>query len=159
MTELKAMLSAGALPVEPLSPDDLDRVHAQAMRILSDVGTEVHDDAMCARLTAAGQAVDGTRVRWDPDFVLSQLALAPASITVTGRNPERSVVLGGGALAHSPTGGAPFAHDRERGRRDGTIADHVELVKLAHASGALAVLQSGTTEAQDLDYTSRHLEM
>jgi trimethylamine---corrinoid protein Co-methyltransferase len=153
--------AAGGLPrlLEPLTPDDLDRVHAQAMRILSDVGTEVHDDAMCARLAAAGQTVDGTRVRWDPDFVLEQLALAPASFELTGRNPVRRVTLGGGSLAHSPTGGAPFAHDRERGRRDGTISDHIELVKLAHASDALPVLQSGTTEAQDLDYTTRHLEM
>jgi trimethylamine---corrinoid protein Co-methyltransferase len=145
--------------LEPLTPDDLDRVHAQAMRILSTVGTEVHDDAMCARLRASGQDVDGTRVRWDPEFVLEQLVLAPGSITLTGRNADRTVAIGGGSLAHSPTGGAPFAHDRERGRRDGTIADHIELVKLAHASDALPVLQSGTTEAQDLDYNSRHLEM
>jgi trimethylamine--corrinoid protein Co-methyltransferase len=153
--------AGGGLPrlLEPLTPDDIETVHAQAMRILSDVGTEVHDDAMCARLAAAGQAVDGSRVRWDPDFLLEQLALAPASFDLAGRNPGRRVSLGGGSLAHSPTGGAPFAHDRERGRRDGTIADHIELVKLAHASDALPVLQSGTTEAQDLDYTTRHLEM
>ena len=49
--------------------------------------------------------------------------------------------------------------DLERGRREGTIADHVELVKIAHASDLLPMLQSGTTEAQDLDYTSRHMEM
>jgi trimethylamine--corrinoid protein Co-methyltransferase len=153
--------AAGGLPLllEPLTSDDLDRVHAQAMRILSDVGTDVVDDAMCARLSAAGQTIDGTRVRWDPDFVMDQLALTPASFELAGRNLDRRVALGGGSLAHSPTGGAPFAHDRDRGRRDGTIADHVELVKLAHASDALPVLQSGTTEAQDLDYTTRHLEM
>jgi trimethylamine--corrinoid protein Co-methyltransferase len=145
--------------LEPLSADDLDRVHTQAMRILTEVGIEVHDEHMCGRLAAVGQTVDGTRVRWDPEFVLAQLALAPDSFTVTGRNPDCTVHIGGGSLAHSPTGGAPFAHDRERGRRDGTIADHIELVKLAHASSALQVLQSGTTEAQDLDYNSRHLEM
>ena len=32
-------------------------------------------------------------------------------------------------------------------------------MKLAHACDALPVLQSGTTEAQDLDYNSRYLEM
>jgi len=114
--------------LQPLSADDLDRVHAQAMRILSDVGVEVHDEAMCDRLRSAGQAVDGTRVRWDPDFVMALLASAPASFTLTGRDPARRVQIGGGSLAHSPAGGAPFAHDRERGRRDGTIQDHVELV-------------------------------
>ena len=137
----------------------MSAVHAQAMRLLSEVGTEVHDDDMLRRLAAAGQQVDGTRVRWDPDFVMEQLALAPSAFTLTGRNPARQVTIGGGSLAHSPVGGPPFAHDRDRGRRDGTIADHVELVKIAHACDLLPVLQSGTTEAQDLDYNSRHLEM
>jgi trimethylamine---corrinoid protein Co-methyltransferase len=147
------------VPLEPLSPDDLDRVHAQALRLLAEVGTEVHDDDMLARLAAVGQRVDRTRVRWDPDWVLEQLALAPARFTLTGRNPERSVRLGEGSLVAMPVGGPPFAHDEERGRRDGRLADHVELVKLAHASGALPVLQSGTVEAQDRDASSRHLEM
>ncbi|MFN8196496.1 MAG: trimethylamine methyltransferase family protein [Nocardioidaceae bacterium] len=147
------------LPLEPLSPEALDRVHAQAMRLLSDVGTEVHDDDMLARLVAAGQRVEGTRVRWDPDWVLEQLALAPATFTLTGRNPERVVTIGGGSLVHTPVGGPPFAYDEARGRRDGTLADHVELVQLAHASDALPVLQSGTVEAQDLEATSRHLAM
>ncbi len=142
-----------------LDDDGLDRIHAQAMRILVEIGTEVHDDDMLRRLGAAGQRVDGTRVHWDPDFVMAQLALAPESVTVTGRDPQRSVALGGGSLAHSPVGGSPFVSDRDRGRRDGTMADHVELVKLAHAADLLTVLQSGTVEAQDLDHTSRHLEM
>ena len=146
-------------PVEPLSDDDMDRVHAQAMRILGEVGTEVHDDSMLARLSHAGQRVDATRVYWDPGFVMAQLKLAPSTFTVTGRNPAREVALGGGSLAHSTVGGPPFADDRVRGRRDGSIADHIELVKLAHASDQLAILQSGVTEAQDLDYNSRHLEM
>jgi trimethylamine---corrinoid protein Co-methyltransferase len=158
MTAVRAR-PGGGLSLEPLSADDLDKVHAQAVRILAEVGTEVHDSAMCALLAQAGQDVDATRVRWHPDFVMAQLEQAPASFTLTGRNPDRQVLIGGGSLAHSPTGGAPFAHDRERGRRDGTIADHIELVRLAHASDSLAVLQSGTTEAQDLDYNSRHLEM
>ena len=72
------MRPGGALPLEPLGPDDLDRIHAQALRLLADVGTEVHDDEMLERLAGAGQRVDGTRVRWDADWVLAQLALAPA---------------------------------------------------------------------------------
>jgi len=151
--------SGAAFPLEPLSADDLDKVHHQAMRLLADVGTEVHDDEMLARLAAAGQRIEDTRVRWDPDWVLEQLALAPSSFTLTGRNPERSVRIGGGSLVHVPVGGPPFAHDEERGRRDGTLADHIELVKLAHASDQLPVLQSGTVEAQDLDADHRHLQM
>ena len=90
---------------------------------------------------------------------MAQLALAPASFTVSGRGDGRTVTIGGGSLVHSPVGGPPFVSDLERGRREGTIADHVELVKLAHASDRLPMLQSGTTEAQDLEHTSRHMEM
>lgn len=147
------------LPLEPLSPDALEAVHRQAMRLLAEVGTEVHDESMVRRLRAAGQPIDGTRVRWDPDWVMAQVALAPRTFTVAGRNPERSVLIGGGSLAHTPVGGPPFAADELRGRREGTLSDHVELVKLAQASSALPILQSGTVEAQDLDATSRHLAM
>ena len=49
--------------------------------------------------------------------------------------------------------------DLERGRRDGGIAEHVELVKMAHAAGLMTCLQSGTVEANDLSEHSRHLEM
>jgi trimethylamine---corrinoid protein Co-methyltransferase len=143
----------------PLSEDDLDAVHAQAMRILEDIGTEVHSDTMLRMLEEAGQRVDGTRVRWDAGFVMEQLAQAPAQFTLQGRDPRHSVTIGGGSLVHTPTGGSPFVSDDERGRRDGDIASYVELVKMAHASGVLPVLQSGTTEAQDLSDLSRHLEM
>ena len=43
----------------PLSEDDLDAIHAQAMRILENVGTEVHSDLMLKMLAEAGQRVDG----------------------------------------------------------------------------------------------------
>ncbi|HVQ87152.1 MAG TPA: trimethylamine methyltransferase family protein [Actinomycetes bacterium] len=142
-----------------LDEDALDRVHAQAMRILEEVGTEVHSEPALRLLRAAGQRVDGTRVRWDAGFVMEQLAHAPSSIEMQGRDPSRTVHIGGGSLVHTPVGGPPFATDGDRGRRDGTMSDHVELVKLAHASDVLPMLQSGTTEAQDLSYLSRHLEM
>ncbi|MEO8105810.1 MAG: trimethylamine methyltransferase family protein [Actinomycetes bacterium] len=143
----------------PLSESDLDQIHAQAMRILENVGTEVDSEAMLRMLAEAGQRVEGSRVRWDAGFVMEQLAKAPGQFTLQGRDPQHTVTIGGGSLVHVPTGGAPFVDDAVRGRRDGDIAAHIELVKMAHASGILPVLQSGTVEAQDLSDLSRHLEM
>jgi len=137
----------------------LDRIHAQAMRILEDIGTEVHSGSMLDQLAAAGQRIDGTRVRWDSAFVMEKLAQVPKRVSLRGRDHKYETSIGGGSLVHTPVGGPPFASDRERGRRDGTLSDHTELVKIAHASDALPMMQSGTTEAQDLSYLSRHLEM
>jgi trimethylamine--corrinoid protein Co-methyltransferase len=143
----------------PLDEVSLDRIHEQAMRILEDIGTEVHSDSMLRMLQEAGQRVEGTRVRWDAGFVLEQLGKVPPQFTLQGRDPRHTVTIGGGSLVHTPTGGSPFVSDADRGRRDGDLESYVELVKMAHASNVLPVLQSGTTEAQDLSDLSRHLEM
>lgn len=142
-----------------LADDALDRIHAQGLRILEEVGTEVHSPSMLEQLSGAGQRVEGTRVFWDSDFVMAHLKTVPATTSLTGRNPERAVTIGGGSLVHTPVGGSPFVSDLERGRREGTLDDYVELVKLGHAASELPLLQSGTTEAQEMSYLSRHLEM
>ena len=49
--------------------------------------------------------------------------------------------------------------DRERGRRDGTYADHVEIVKMTQAAALLRCGQSGACEASDVPETSRHLDL
>jgi trimethylamine---corrinoid protein Co-methyltransferase len=147
----------GALDV--LSEEGLDAVHARAMTILEEIGTDVRDEGALDALRAQGQRVDDQRVRWDREFVMEMAGRAPSSFTLTPRNPQRAVTVGGGSLVHAPSGGSPFCSDLERGRREGSYADHVELVKLAHAADLLTCLQSGTVEASDLDERSRHLDM
>ena len=142
-----------------LSEEQLDAVHAQAMTILEEIGTEVRDEPALDALRAQGQKVDGERVRWDREFVSEMVGRAPSTFTLTPRNPERAVEIGDGSLVLAPSGGAPFCSDLERGRREGTYDDHVELVKLAHAADLLTCLQGGTVEASDLDERSRHLDM
>ena len=148
-----------ASPLTVLSEESLDAIHAQAMTILEEVGTEVVHEPALALLAGLGQKVEGTRVRFDREFVLDRLRLAPAQITVRGRRPERAVAFGGGTLCMLPTGGSPFVSDRERGRRDGTYADHVEIVKMTQATPLLTCGQSGATEASDVSDRSRHLDL
>lgn len=147
-------------PVRVLGDAGVDVVHAAAMRILADIGCEVHDDAGLELLRRAGQHVDGTRVRVDPDWLLETVAQAPAAFTVYGRSSGREVHIGGeSAPVLMPSGGAPFCSDGRRGRREGTIADHDELIRLTHATGVLGATQAGVVEAQDLAAGSRHLRM
>jgi trimethylamine--corrinoid protein Co-methyltransferase len=146
-------------PVHALDETQMEAVHDAAMELLRDVGTEVRHDELLRRLAADGQDVDGTRVRWDPAYVLEQVAKAPRTFSVQSRNPARSVEFGVGRPVFVPVGGSPFCSDLERGRRDGTLADHDELVRLAHSSGVLTCMQSGTVEASDLHEDVRHMDM
>jgi len=117
-----------------LSEEQLEAVHERAMTILEDIGVEIRQDAACLRLATEGQKVEDSRVRFDRHFVEAMVARAPERFTLRARNPDRSVPLGGGSLVHTPSGGSPLCSDLERGRREGTLADHVELVELAHAA-------------------------
>ena len=142
-----------------LTPDQLDQVHERAMTVLEEIGTDVRHPAALEMLAGLGQKIDGERVHWDREFVMEMLARAPHAFTLRGRNPERSVRLGDGKPVLTPVGGSPFCSDLERGRRDGTYADHVELVKMAQAADLITCNQSGTVEAGDLDENSRHMDM
>lgn len=142
-----------------LTEEQLDIVHERALAILEEVGTDVRHGATLSRLKAEGQSVEGQRVRWDRGFVEELVSKAPSSFAVQGRNPRRSISLGGGSLVLTPAGGAPFCSDLERGRRDGSITDYLELVKMTHASDVLTCQQSGVVEASDLDDRHRHLDM
>jgi trimethylamine---corrinoid protein Co-methyltransferase len=144
---------------EVLTEEQLDLVHERAMTVLEEIGTDVrHPDAL-ARLAALGQKIDGERVHWDREFVMEMLAKAPSAFTLQGRNPDRAVRIGDAGPVLTPVGGSPFCSDLERGRRDGTYADHVELVKMAHAADLITCHQSGTVEAADLDEHARHMDM
>ena len=129
------------------------------MTILEEIGTEVRHDHALELLAAEGQNVDGTRVRWDREFVMEMLSKAPETFTVRGRNSERAITLGGGSFVLTPVGGSPFCSDLERGRREGSMRDYVELVKMTQAADLLTCQQSGVVEASDLDDQTRHMDM
>ena len=144
---------------EVLTEEQIDLVHERAMSVLEEIGTDVRHPQALELLAGLGQKVDGERVRWDREFVMEMVAKAPSAFTLQGRNPERAVRIGDGGPVLTPVGGSPFCSDLERGRRDGTYADHVELVKMAHAADLITCHQSGTVEAADLDENSRHMDM
>ena len=59
-------------------------------RIVSELGIEfLHEEALDV-LQDAGQDVEGQLVKFDPDWILEQVAKAPAEFTLQARNPERS---------------------------------------------------------------------
>jgi trimethylamine---corrinoid protein Co-methyltransferase len=144
---------------EVLSEEQIDLVHERAMTVLEEIGTDVRHPQALELLTGLGQKVDGERVHWDREFVMEMLAKAPSAFTLQGRNPDRAVRIGDAGPVLTPVGGSPFCSDLERGRRDGTYADHVELVKMAHAADLITCHQSGTVEAADLDENTRHMDM
>ena len=105
---------------ELVSEEGLALIEAQADRILKEIGIEFRGDEEALRLfKEAGAEVAGPRVRFEPGQVRALCSTAPRSFTQAARNPQRSVVIGGGNTVFSPAYGAPFVRDLEGGRRYG----------------------------------------
>ena len=146
-------------PLEVWSEEQVETVHATAATLLEEIGVRFRHGPALARFRAAGLKVEEDLVRLDRGFVAEQLALAPGSFEVVGRNPERSIVVGPGHTTVAPTGGAPFVLDADGVRRPPTARDHLDLVRFAQAVPQFGLNSSGVVEPDDLPVPSRHLDM
>ncbi len=152
-----------ANPFEPprvLDDAQVETIHQAALRVLADSGMRVLLPAAREAYAAAGCVVDEDEriVRFDPDLVAEALATAPAEFDLVPRSPQRCVTMGGRHVALVPVGGPPHITDLDRGRRNGTLADFDDLVKLAQHFDVLHLFGPGV-EPQDVPMEARHLEM
>ena len=101
-------------------------------RIVSELGIDfLHPEALQV-FKDAGQEVEGDVVRFDPDWILEQVAKAPAEFDLQARNPERTVHIGGNHMVFSAVYGCPFVREGDE-RREATYDDFQNLVKLAQS--------------------------
>jgi trimethylamine--corrinoid protein Co-methyltransferase len=143
-----------------LSDEQVEAIHQASMHILENFGIEVMNARALALFEKAGAKVDhATRnVRIDRGLVADALKTAPAHYTLTPRNPERRVVLGGNAINFTLVAGPPNVHDRERGRRAGNMRDYSDLVRLAQHFNCITMLGNQVCAPVELPANSRHLD-
>lgn len=148
------------LPVyELLAPDGLERLHQASMKILAETGIDFYDDEARAVLREHGADVRGETVRFPPGLAERYVALAPSTFTQLARNPAHSVQIGGNQVVLAPVYGPPFVQDRERGRREATLADFKNFVRLAGATPYLHHSGGTIVEPTDEPVATRHLDM
>lgn len=145
-------------PIEPLSEDGVQRVHRGAMRILQEIGIEMLNPEACAILKQAGCLVNGTNVRFGEDFVMEMVGRAPASFTITPRNPEREITIGGKAMVFVNVSSPPNAWDMERGKRAGDFATFKEFMKLTQYFNCIHIAGGYPVEPVDIHASVRHLD-
>lgn len=147
-------------PTEPLGADGVAAIDDAAMRILEEIGIDfLHDEARAA-LQGAGAEVepDSPRVRLDRGLVREMVAKAPAGFTITPRNPERQVTVGGHSQLYVNVSSPPNCSDLDRGRRAGTRESFRDLVKLSQYFNCIHLMGGYPVEPVDLHPSIRHLD-
>jgi trimethylamine--corrinoid protein Co-methyltransferase len=117
---------------EFLTKADLEAIHDTSMQILTNVGVNFPTEEALDIFRSHGAHVDGRRVYLTETQLRDALKGVPRRFSIRARNPQRSVVVGGGWPVFAPGYGAPFLVDAHTGKRVPTMDDYVRLVKLAH---------------------------
>jgi trimethylamine---corrinoid protein Co-methyltransferase len=144
---------------EILSEDAMDVLDRGWRRIVSELGVEFMLPEAVELFRKAGQTVEGDQlVKFDPDFVLEQVAKAPREFDLAARNPERTVHIGGDHMVFASVYGPPFVREGDV-RRDATMADYENFVKLSQSFPELDSPGGTIVEPNDTPLDSRHLDM
>ncbi|MBV2358481.1 trimethylamine methyltransferase family protein [Thalassococcus sp. CAU 1522] len=147
-------------PTEPMSQEGVARMHDAAMRILEEIGIEFLNDEAVGILRKAGATVDGQNVRMGRDMVMEYVALAPSQFTITPRNPERRIVLGGNHILFGNVSSPPNYWDMEIGRKvTGTREQCRNLLKLTQYFNCIHFAGGYPVEPVDIHPSIRHLDV
>ena len=116
-----------------LSEKEISRIHEASVRVLENVGFEMHYQPALELFEDNGARVDYDlrRVYLPRDLVSRCIKQAPSEFVFYGREPGKDIIVGGKRV-HFGTGGlALYVLDLDRQKRQGTLKDVAELARLA----------------------------
>ena len=143
---------------EILSEDAMETLDRGWRRIVSELGVEFLLAESLEEFRKAGQKVEGNNVKLDPEFILEQVAKAPREFDIQARNPANTVHIGGDHMVFASVYGPPFVREGDV-RRDATMADFQNFVKLSQSFPQLDSPGGTIVEPNDTPLDSRHLDM
>jgi len=146
----------GPLPI--LDPEGVERIHQASLRVLEELGIELWSKAARELFAEAGATIDGEVVRVGRDVIEAALSSAPASFTLTGRNANKTIHIGGNKIAFGLVAGPPAVHDEVRGRRVSNMQDYENFIRLAHYFNAIHIIGNQVAAPLELPANNRHLD-
>ncbi|MEK6216585.1 MAG: trimethylamine methyltransferase family protein [Boseongicola sp.] len=146
-------------PTEPLDVAGVQAIHNGAMRILEEIGIEFLNEEALELFRQIGARVDGTNVRLGRDFVMEMVAKAPSEFTLTPRNLDRRITIGGRNIVFGNVSSPPSYFDLTTGKVSGTREQAQTLLKLTQYFNCIHFAGGYPVEPVDIHPRDRHLEM
>jgi len=98
--------SHGPLPI--LDPEGVERIHEASLRVLEELGIELWSAEARGLFADAGASIEGEVVRVGRDLIEAALVSAPRSFSLTSRNPDKVVEIGGNKIVPGLVAGPPL---------------------------------------------------
>ncbi len=147
-------------PTEPLGPEGIEAIHEGAMRILEEIGIEFYNQEAIEILREAGCTINGDNVRMGRDFVMEMVRKAPSKFTITPRNPDHTIEVGGRTMLFGNVSSPPNYWDMEIGKKvPGTRRMCQDLLKLTQYFNCIHFAGGYPVEPVDIHASIRHLDV
>ncbi len=147
-------------PQSLISEDELEGIHLESLRVLSELGIRVLHSEARDIMREQGAYVDSETmmVRFDPGLIEEKVALSPATFPLHARNPAHTVQIGGDNVVFSMMASAPNASCLDHGRRTGNQQDYQNFLRLSQMHNVLHVNGGYPVEPVDLHASTRHID-
>ncbi|NNJ66505.1 MAG: trimethylamine methyltransferase family protein [Boseongicola sp.] len=146
-------------PTEPLDAEGVEAIHNGAMRILEEIGIDFLNEEALALFKEIGVKVNGSNVRMDREWVMEMVARAPSEFTITPRNLDRQLTIGGRNIVFGNVSSPPNYFDLETGKVPGTRKQCQDLLKLTQYFNCIHFAGGYPVEPVDVHARDRHLDV
>ena len=148
------------IPVyELLDEGGIELIHQKSMEILSEVGIDFYLEEAQQILKGHGVEMRENTAYFEPGLIEEYVSKAPSHFTQLARNPENNLVIGNNRMVFAPVYGPPYVQDMDRGRRQATLEDFQNFIKLAYLSPYIHHSGGTVVEPTDIPDGTRHLDM
>ncbi len=150
-------------PIQAIPEEGVEAIHDGAMRILEEIGIEFLNMEAVEIFRREGCTIseetgESAVVRMDRNLVMEKIALAPAQFTITPRNPDKEIPIGGNNIVFGNISSPPNCSDLDRGRRTGDRESFQDLMKLTQYFNCLHFSGGYPVEPIDIHPSIRHLD-
>ena len=147
-------------PTEPLPPEGVQAIHEGAMRILEEIGVVFLNPEALEIFRQAGCKVEGDLVRMDRDFVMEMVGKAPSTFTITPRNTDRTLPIGGNHMLFGNVSSPQNYWDLDLGKKvSGSRSQCQGLLKLTQYFNCIHFAGGYPVEPVDIHASVRHLDV
>ena len=147
-------------PTEPLNEEGIQAIHNGAMQILEEIGIEILNAEALEIFREAGATINGENVRVSREFIMEMIAKAPSQWTLTPRNPDRQLPVGGNNILFGNVSSPPsYWTINSGGKKTGTREMCKDFIKLSQYFNCIHFIGGYPVEPQDIHASIRHLDV
>jgi trimethylamine---corrinoid protein Co-methyltransferase len=146
-------------PIKVISDDQVEAIHRAALTVLQTQGMRVLNGRALDLFRKVGARIDGQMVYPDAGLIDGLLATVPSTFRITARNRAKDLRFGGNDMVFASVGGPAYVMDLDRGRRDGTLQDMQNFLRICQSLNVIQQESGGPLEPMDLPAATRHLDL